>query len=114
MDFMNIALNWLIFSVAVFLMAQLFPAIHVKNYGTAILVAVVYSIVNFLLGWLLMILSLPFILLTFGLFTFVVNAILLWITDKILDDFKIDGFGWTLVAAFCITVVNAVLKRLLL
>lgn len=70
--------------------------------------------INFVLGWLLLLLSLPFIILTLGLFTFVVNAFMLWITDKILEDFKIDGFGWTLVAALCISVVDTVLKRVLI
>lgn len=114
MELFSMVLNLVILSVAVFLIAQLFPAIHIKNFGTAVWVAVVYSIINFVLGWLLLLLSLPFIILTLGLFTFVVNAFMLWITDKILEDFKIDGFGWTLVAALCISVVDTVLKRVLI
>ena len=114
MGLMNMLLNWLILAVAIFLIAQLFPTIHVKNFGTAILVAVVYSLVNFVLGWFFMLLSFPFLILTFGLFKFVINAIMLWITDKMIDDFRIDGFGWTLVAALCISVVDTVLRRLLL
>ncbi|MCJ8268637.1 MAG: phage holin family protein, partial [Psychrosphaera sp.] len=72
--------------------------------------AVVYSIVNFFLGWLLMALALPFMVLTLGLFTFVINALLLWITDKILDDFEIDNIKTTLIAAVGITVINGVLN----
>lgn len=117
MDIVSIVVNWLILSVSIFLIAQLFPTIHVKNFGTAILVAVVYSVVNFLLGWFFMLLSLPFIIITLGLtywlFKFLINAIMLWITDKILDDFEIEGFGWTLVAALCISVVDTLLNRLL-
>jgi putative membrane protein len=117
MELVNLLVNWLILSVAIFLIAQLFPTIHVKNFGTAILVAVVYSVVNFLLGWFFMLLSLPFLIITLGLtywiFKFLINAIMLWITNKILDDFKIDGFGWTLVAALCISVVDTLLTRLL-
>jgi putative membrane protein len=114
MELVPMVLNLVILSVAVFLIAQLFPAIHIKNFGTAVWVAVVYSLVNFLFGWLFLLLSLPFLIITFGLFKFVINAIMLWIADKILEDFKIDGFGWTLVAALCISVVDTVLKRILI
>jgi len=118
MDLVSIVFSWLILSVSIFLIAQLFPTIHVKNFGTAILVAVVYSVINFLLGWFFMLLSLPFIIITLGLtywlFKFLINAIMLWITDKILDDFEIEGFGWTLVAALCISVVDTLLNRLLI
>ena len=59
--------NILILSVAVFLVANLLPGIRIKNFFTAIIVALVYSIINFLTGWLLVLLTLPFIIITFGL-----------------------------------------------
>lgn len=102
--------NILLLSVAVFLVAQLLPGIRLKNFGTAVVVAVVYSLINILLGWLLVFLSFPFLLITFGLFKFVINAFLLWITDKMLDDFEIDGIGTTLFAAFLITIMASLLR----
>jgi putative membrane protein len=77
---------------------------------TALLVAVVYSLVNFFLGWILAFLSMPFIFITLGLFHFVLNAFMLWITDKILDDFEIDSVKTTVIAAILITVVNGLLN----
>jgi len=56
-------INLLILSVAVFLVANFLPGIQVKHFGTAIMVAIVYSLVNFFFGWLLIFLSLPFIIL---------------------------------------------------
>ena len=41
---------------------------------------------------------------------FVINAFLLWITDKLIDDFEIDGFGATLIAAFLIALVDSLLR----
>lgn len=110
---MQFILNILLLSVAVFIVSSLMPTIKIKNYGTAVVVAIVYSIISFLVGWLLMFLSLPFIIITFGLFTFVVNAILLWLTDKVIDDFEIEGFFSTLIAAFLITVINGGLRWML-
>ena len=111
---MNALLSLLILSVTIFLIAKLIPAIHIKSFWTAILVAVVYSVINFLLGWLFFLISLPFILITFGLFKFVINAVLLWITDKLIKDFEIEGFGWTLLAALLIALVDTAMKGLLM
>ncbi len=107
---MNFILNILLFSVSVFAVASLMPTIKIKNYGTAVVVALVYSLVNFLVGWLITFLALPFIVVTFGLFIFVVNAILLWITDKMIDDFEIEGFFSTLVASLLISLINSFLR----
>lgn len=111
---MNFLLNILFFSAAVFIVANVMPTIKIKNYWTAVVVAVVYSVINFLVGWLLTILAFPFIVITFGLFTFVVNAILLWLTDKLIDDFEIEGFMSTLIAALLISLINSGLRWMLL
>jgi len=103
-------INLLILSVAVFLVANFLPGIQVKHFGTAIMVAIVYSLINFFFGWLLILLSLPFIIITFGLFKLVINAVLLWLTDKMIDDFKIKDFLTTFIAALCITFVDSVIK----
>ncbi|MFH1155514.1 MAG: phage holin family protein [Pseudomonadota bacterium] len=102
--------NILLLSVAVFVVSTALPGVRLKSYWTALGVAVVYSVINFFVGWLLVFLSFPFIVVTFGLFLFVINALLLWITDKLIDDFEIDNFGVTLLAAFLITLVNGLLK----
>ncbi len=102
--------NILLLSVAVFLVARLLPGIHVKHFGSAVCVAVVYSVINFLIGWLLAALAFPFIFITLGLFKLVINAFLLFITDQLLEDFKIDNFKTTLLAAVLITVIDSVLK----
>lgn len=102
--------NILLLSCAIFLVARLLPGIHLKGFGTAIIVALVYSLINYLIGWLLLLLTLPALIITFGLFKFVINAFLLWITDKLIDDFEIDGLGTTLIAAFLITAIDSILR----
>lgn len=109
---MTIIWNLLILSAAVFIVANILPGIYIKNYLTAIVVAVVYSMISFFAGWLLVLLSLPFIIITFGLFKFIINAFLLYVTDKLIEDFKIkDGFT-TLIATILITIVDGGLKLL--
>lgn len=99
-----------VLAVAIFLVAQLLPKVHLKSFGTAVLVSIIYSLINFFFGWLLILISLPFLIITFGLFKFVINAFLLWITDKIIHDFRIETFGITLIAAFLITIVDSLLR----
>nr|WP_300465161.1 phage holin family protein [Desulfobacula sp.] len=102
--------NILILSVAVFLVSNFLPGIKIKNFMTAIWVAMVYSVINFLAGWLLIFLTLPFMIITFGLFKFVINAFLLWLTDKLIDDFEINTIFTTVVAAVLITLVDSLIK----
>jgi len=106
-------INVLILSVAVFLVAQLLPGIRVKNFTTALVVAVVYSLINFFFGWLLVFLSLPLIFITFGLFKLIINAFMLWITDKLIEDFKIRDIFTTLAGAVLITLVDSMIKWML-
>ncbi len=107
---MHIIWNILLLGVAIFIVAKVMPSIHIKSFLTAIVVALVYSVINFLVGWVLVFLSLPLIYITFGLFKFVINAFLLWITDKIIEDFEIKDLRSTLIAAFLITVIDSILK----
>ncbi len=102
--------NTLLLSLAIFVVARLLPGIHLKGFGTAIIVALVYSLINYLIGWLLLLITLPAVIITFGLFKFVINAFLLWLTDKLVDDFKIEGFGTTLIAAFLIAFIDSILR----
>ncbi|NLE01673.1 MAG: phage holin family protein [Fibrobacter sp.] len=109
---MHFLFNILSVSVIIFLISRIIPAVHIKNFATAIIISITYSILNLVLSLPFTILSLPLIVLTLGLFKFIINAFLLWITDKLIDDFKIDGFGWTLLTAFLISIGSTLIDRL--
>lgn len=111
---MTLILSLLLKSLAIFLVAKVLPGIRIKNFGTAVIVAVVFSAINFIIGKILFFLSLPIIFITFGLFVFIIDAFLLWITDKIIDDFEIENFGITILAAFLIMVSDRLLNWILL
>lgn len=110
---MGILINWLLLSVAVFVVARILPGIHIRNFMTAIIVALIYSVISFFTSWLLVLLTLPLVLITFGLFKLVINAFLLWITDKMVADFEIKDFFTTFIAALLITLVDTGLKIIL-
>jgi len=67
-------------------------------------------VINFLLGWLIVLLTFPFLIITFGLFKLVINAGLLWLTDQMIEDFEIKDFFTTFIAALCITVFDSIIK----
>ena len=100
----------LLLSVAIFIVAKMMPRIHVESFWTVLIVALIYSVINSLVGWLLVLLALPFMIITFGLFKFVINAFLLWVTDKLIEDFEIEDIPTTLIAAILITIIDSVLR----
>jgi len=107
---MSLIFSLLLKSLVIFLVAEFLPGIYIKHFGTAVIVAVVYTIVNFIIGKVLYFFAFPLIIVTLGLFTFVISAFLLWITDKLVEDFKISNLETTLYAAFIITVSNTLLN----
>lgn len=100
-------------AVTVYALARLLPDVSIKSASSALVVAVVFSLLNFFLGWFIRaVLFVPAILtlgLLFLILPFVVNTILLWLTDKILGSFEIKSLGSLLLSAGAITAVNALL-----
>lgn len=90
--------------------ARLLPGMYVESYGTSIIVAIVYGLINVTLGFVLKLLGLPFIIITLGVFLIVINTFLLWITDQLIEDFEIEDIGTTFVAALLITLADSILS----
>ena len=83
------------------------------QWWTLLIAAAVFTLVNMWIKPVLTILSLPFIIVTLGLFLFLLNILMLYITDWIVPDFDIRSFGAGALAAIIVTVVNWVLAALL-
>ena len=108
----SIIIGLLLNSVLVFIVAKIVPGINVKNYGSAIAVAMTYSVLAWLFKGILVFLSFPLILITFGLFHLVLNAFLLWVTDKILDSFEIKSMGALAIGTMSLTIGGALVGTL--
>lgn len=100
----------LITALAVLVAARIVPGIRVRSFGSAVFFAFILGLLNVLLKWILVIVGLPFIILTFGLFLLVINGFLFWLADKIVDGVECDGFGacvlGSLVTSICGWAVN--------
>jgi putative membrane protein len=107
---MYILLHLAALTATVLLLARIVPSVKVKSMGSAVFVAVVFSVLNFFLGGLLRVLLIVPGILTLGLVllfsTFIVNTVLLWLTDKLLGSFEIETLGGLLTSAAILTVVN--------
>ena len=94
-------------------LASALPGVRLKSYGTAVIVALVYGLLNYFLFWLIALIAFIPMLLSLGLFGLVINAFLLWLTDKLIDDFEIDSVRTTLIMAVLLTVGKFILRLLL-
>jgi putative membrane protein len=106
----SILLSWLVLSLAVWLTAAILPGVHVKNLVSAVIVAAIYGVLNFLLGWLFFavftVVTLGIAWLLAFITRWIINAILLMLTDELTDHLKIDSFGWALGAALMMSVLG--------
>lgn len=107
---MSFLLSWLILTVAVWLTAMLLPGFHVRNFGSAIVVAALIGVLNFLLGWILFafftVATLGIAWLLAFVTRWIIDAIVLKLVDGMSDRLRIDGFGWALAGAFVMSVLG--------
>jgi putative membrane protein len=112
--FMRFLLRLLLNGVAVFLAANLIPGISVAGPGTALIAGIILGFVNAIVRPVLFLLTLPFTILTLGLFIFVLNALCLALAAWLVPGFTVSGFGAALVGAIVISLVSWLLSALLI
>ena len=109
MGTVSILANWILSAIALVIVANYVPGFHVNSFATALIVAVILGIINTLIKPIILILTLPINILTLGLFTFVINALLLLLVARFVTGFTIDGFVPALVGAVILWLINIVI-----
>lgn len=99
----------LINSVAVYLTAKLLTGVEVKGFGSSVLVAILLALINTFIKPVIVFLTLPVTIITLGLFILVINALMIMIVDSVMDDFKVESFGWAILFGIVLSVLNALL-----
>ena len=107
---MNLLLYFVVMAAAMLGLSRILPGFKVDGWVAAIFAAVVLAVVNTIVKPILFVLTLPFTILTLGLFLFVLNALMLWLTAIIVPGFRVSGFGTTLVASLILAAVSLVWK----
>jgi len=110
---MRLLLQWILSALSFVIVSYLLPGFQVGNFGGALVVAAVYGVLHVLLFRVLVFLAFIPVILTFGLFIFVINAILLYLTAVLFKQFQIDGFFTAIVGAVLLTILNGLWRWLL-
>jgi putative membrane protein len=109
---MKLLLRLLVTALAAMLTAYLLPGVRLKDFVTAIILAVVLSLLNLLVKPVLIIFTLPVTIVTLGLFLLVINAIIILLASKLVDGFKVDGFWWALLFSLVLTLVSGFMNSI--
>jgi putative membrane protein len=106
---MNFIIRLLLSALAVVLLANILPGVSVASYWVAILVAVVLSLLNFVVKPLLVIFTLPVTILTLGLFLLIINAIIILLADWLVEGFDVAGIWWALLFSLLLSLLQSIL-----
>ena len=109
---MKFILKLIVSTLAVFFAAYILKGVTLQGFPTAILVALVIGFLNAFLRPILVVLTIPFTLLTFGLFLLVINAIIILITDYALEGFAVNSFFTAVVFSIIVSVITWLLEAI--
>ena len=108
----NFFFRILISAISIIIVAYLIQGVHLIGFSAAFMLALVLAFLNAFLKPILLILTIPITLLSFGLFLFVLNAVIIQIADYILDGFRIDNFWYALLFSIILSIVNSILEAI--
>jgi len=103
--------NLLINTISIFAVSYILSGIQIDSFITALIVAVVMAVLNVTLKPLLILITIPLTVITFGLFLLVVNVLVLYAADFLIDGFHIAGFWWALAFSILVSLVNSILFK---
>ncbi|HSV88538.1 MAG TPA: phage holin family protein [Bacteroidales bacterium] len=107
---MKFFLKVLVTSLAVVVAAYLLPGVDLQNFLTAVFVAFVLGILNMLLKPILVLLTIPVTIFSFGLFLLVINAFIVLLADFLVGGFEVHNFWWALLFSILLSVVSYLLE----
>ena len=108
---MNLIMRLIVTSIVAFGLSYLLDGIKFDSFWTAIIVAIVLAILNAIVKPLLILLTLPITLFTFGLFLFVINALIILLAEKLVTGFEVDGFWWALLFSLLLSLLTSLLYK---
>lgn len=110
---MKTLIKLLLTAVAVFVLADILGGVHVDGFWSAFIVAIVLALLRLIVKPLLIILTLPITILTFGLFLLVINALIIMMAAYFVNTFTVDSLGWALLFSLLLSLFQTVLFSLI-
>lgn len=105
--------HWVLSALCILVVARFVPGIVVRGFGAALLAAVIIGFVNGTIGLLLKILTFPLIVLTFGIFWFIINALMLKFASLLVPGFYVQGFAAAFWGAIILSLLNIAVRQVL-
>jgi putative membrane protein len=103
-------LYFVVMALAMLGLSRILPGFHVAGFVPALIASVVLALVNAIVKPILFVITLPFTILSLGLFLFVLNALMLWLTSVLVPGFRVSGVLTTLIASVLLAVVSMIWK----
>jgi len=110
---MSFLLQWLASGLAIIITAYLLPGVRVAGFFAALVTALILGLINAFIRPVLILLTLPLNILTLGLFTLVINALLIMLAAAVVPGFTVQGFWWALLFGLVLAVVNYALGAII-
>ncbi|WP_418790977.1 phage holin family protein [Phosphitispora sp. TUW77] len=107
----GLIIRWVLNALALLVTAWLIPGIGLAGFGAALVTALILGIVNAIIRPVILFFTLPFNIVTLGLFTLVINAVMLMITAYLVDGFSVSGFWAAFFGSIIITIISGILSR---
>ncbi|MGI9545807.1 MAG: phage holin family protein [Flavobacteriaceae bacterium] len=110
---MKLILKILLSALSVVILAKILPGVLVDSYTTAIIVAIVLSLLNLIVKPLLVILTLPVTIITLGLFLLIINALIILMADGLIDGFSVENIWWALLFSLMLSFLQSIFHSFL-
>ncbi|MFA9262136.1 MAG: phage holin family protein [Undibacterium sp.] len=107
---MKLLLRWALSAGAFWVVAHYVPGISIASWKAAVILALLWGLIGFTVKPVLVLLTLPITLLTFGLFTLVINGFLLWLLGGIVKGFEVDTFLHAVIGSFLLSLLMALIN----
>ena len=109
---MSLLTKWIVTSISFLITAYLVPGFKIMDFKTALLLSIVWGIIQLILKPIFVFFTLPLTILTLGLFYFIINAILFILAGSIVPGVQIDSFYTALFASLVLSVIDTILQKL--
>lgn len=109
---MRVLLRLIISAIIVVVLSNILPGVYVDGFLIAVIAAAVISMLNLFVKPILVVLTLPVTIVTFGLFVLVINAIIILLGDWLIAGFQVDGFWWAMLFSVLLSLFQSIVFQL--
>lgn len=107
---MGLIIRLLVTAAVAFGLTYVLSGVHIDSFTTALVFAIILGLLNLIVKPILKLLGLPLTIITLGLFSLVINALVVYLADYLVDGMKIDGFGWAFIFSIALSLITSLVS----